>query len=134
MTLRRCEVVVSTKKGNTMGVLQRARGLFGCCLPGRNDDEFSLQPLTLFQRPNAASMEEILEASSRAREECWQQIGTLEPLVLSHLVNPALMGGPRWPAMRQAFRVVRRPNGNVIIASDGLSDPFDDISLGVREC
>jgi len=32
--------------------------------------------------------------------------------------------------MRQAFRVVRRPNGNVIIASDGLSDPFDDISLG----
>jgi hypothetical protein len=30
----------------------------------------------------------------------------------------------------QAFRVVRRPNGNVIIASDGLSDPFDDISLG----
>jgi hypothetical protein len=32
--------------------------------------------------------------------------------------------------MRQAFRVVRRPNGNVIIASDGLSDPFDDVSLG----
>ena len=113
-----------------MGVLQRARGIFGCCLPNRNDDEFSLQPLTLFQRTNTASMEEILEASSHAREECWQQIGTLEPLVLSHLVNPALMGGPRWPAMRQAFRVVRRPNGNVIIASDGLSDPFDDISLG----
>ena len=33
----------------------------------------------------------------------------------------------------QAFRVVRRPNGNVIIASDGLSDPFDDISLGETE-
>lgn len=32
--------------------------------------------------------------------------------------------------LSQAFRVVRRPNGNVIIASDGLSDPFDDISLG----
>ena len=34
----------------------------------------------------------------------------------------------------QAFRVVRRPNGNVIIASDGLSDPFDDISLGEAAC
>ena len=115
-----------------MGVMRRARGIFGCCLPNGNDDEFSLQPLTMFQRSNTASMEEILEASSQAREDCWQQIGTLEPLVLSHLVNPALMGGPRWPAMRQAFRVVRRPNGNVIIASDGLSDPFDDISLGAH--
>ena len=112
-----------------MGMLKRARGIFSCCLP-RGDDEYSLQPLTLFQRGSAATMEEMLEASARAREECWQQIGTLEPLVLSHLVNPALIGGPRWPAMRQAFRVVRRPNGNVIIASDGLSDPFDDISLG----
>ena len=110
-------------------MLKRARGIFSCCLP-RGDDEYSLQPLTLFQRGSAATMEEMLEASARAREECWQQIGTLEPLVLSHLVNPALIGGPRWPAMRQAFRVVRRPNGNVIIASDGLSDPFDDISLG----
>ena len=112
-------------------MLKRARGIFSCCLP-RGDDEYSLQPLTLFQRGSAATMEEMLEASARAREECWQQIGTLEPLVLSHLVNPALIGGPRWPAMRQAFRVVRRPNGNVIIASDGLSDPFDDISLGAH--
>ena len=30
--------------------------------------------------------------------------------------------------------MVRRPNGNVIIASDGLSDPFDDISLGELTC
>ena len=45
-------------------------------------------------------------------------------------VNPALLGGPKWPALRQAFRVVKRSNGNVIMASDGLSDPFDDMSLG----
>ncbi len=53
------------------------------------------QPLTLFQPRTNGSIEEVLEASSRAREECWQRIGSLEPLVLSHLVNPALMGGPR---------------------------------------
>lgn len=54
-----------------------------------------VQPLTLFQPRTNGSIEEVLEASSRAREECWQRIGSLEPLVLSHLVNPALMGGPR---------------------------------------
>jgi len=53
------------------------------------------QPLTLFQPRTNGSIEEVLEASSRAREDCWQRIGSLEPLVLSHLVNPALMGGPR---------------------------------------
>ena len=50
--------------------------------------------------------------------------------MLSHLVSPTLSGGPKWPALRQAFRLVRRPNGNIILASDGLSDPFDDITLG----
>ena len=34
------------------------------------------------------------------------------------------MGGPRWPALRQAFCVVRRARV-VLVASDGLSDPFD---------
>ena len=74
-----------------------------------------------------ASAEKVLEASYHARDVCWQQLGTVDPDVLGHIINPAFMGGPRWPALRQAFRVVRRPNGNVIIASDGLSDPFDDV-------
>ena len=26
--------------------------------------------------------------------------------------------------------MVRRPNGNILLASDGLSDPFDDLTLG----
>ena len=38
----------------------------------------------------------------------------------------------QWPAGRCAFRMVRRPNGNILLASDGLSDPFDDLTLG--EC
>lgn len=36
----------------------------------------------------------------------------------------------QWPAGRCAFRMVRRPNGNILLASDGLSDPFDDLTLG----
>jgi hypothetical protein len=40
-------------------------------------------------------------------------------------MNPGLAGGPRWPDLRQAFRIVR--NGtHTIVVSDGLADPFDD--------
>lgn len=45
--------------------------------------------------------------------------------VLAPLVNPAFMGGPRWPSLRQAWRVIRRSD-SILIASDGLSDPFED--------
>lgn len=36
------------------------------------------------------------------------------------------MGGPAWPSLRQAFVTVRLPE-HTIIASDGLSDPYDDM-------
>jgi hypothetical protein len=45
--------------------------------------------------------------------------------VLASLINPTFRGGPRWPALRQAWSVIRKP-GSVIVASNGLSDPFDD--------
>jgi hypothetical protein len=104
-----------------------------CCGRGNRyqaADTWMNQPLNIFQPRSTATLEDLLEKSSRAREAVWQQLGSLEPLVLSHLVSPTLSGGPKWPALRQAFRLVRRPNGNVILASDGLSDPFDDITLG----
>lgn len=104
-----------------------------CCGRGnryQSADAWMNQPLNIFQPRSTATLEDLLEKSSRAREAVWQQLGSLEPLVLSHLVSPTLSGGPKWPALRQAFRLVRRPNGNVILASDGLSDPFDDITLG----
>ncbi len=59
----------------------------------------------------------------------WAGWGELEPDVLGHLINPTFMGGPRWPAMRQAFRVARRA-GLTLVASDGLSDPFDEPGEG----
>ena len=104
----------------------------GCCSGQRyqNADTY-LQPLNIFQPRSAASLEELLEKSSKAREQCWESLGSLEPLVLSHLINPALNGGPKWPALRQSFRLIRRPNGNVLLVSDGLSDPFDDVTLGM---
>ena len=103
-----------------------------CCCGSRgyqNADAY-LQPLNIFQNRAPASLDDLLERSSKAREKCWESMGTLESLVLSHLVNPALSGSPKWPALRQAFRVIRRANGTTMIVSDGLSDPFDDVTLG----
>ncbi len=39
------------------------------------------------------------------------------------MINPQFQGTPAWPNTRQAYRVVRPPK-SLIIASDGLSDPF----------
>ena len=103
-----------------------------CCCGSRgyqNADAY-LQPLNIFQNRPPASLDDLLDKSSKTREKCWESLGTLEPLVLSHLINPALSGSPKWPALRQAFRVIKRPNGNTMIVSDGLSDPFDDVTLG----
>ena len=112
-----------------MGVIYSC--LTSCCGgSGYQNADTYLQPLNTHQPRTTASLEELLEKSSKAREQLWEHLGSLEPLVLSHLVNPSLSGGPKWPALRQSFRLVRRDNGNVILASDGLSDPFDDVTLG----
>jgi hypothetical protein len=71
-----------------------------------------------------AEHEALVERSMSLRAEAWGRWGAVDGDLLTHLVNPALMGGPRWPAMRQAFRVARRESA-VLVASDGLSDPFD---------
>jgi hypothetical protein len=72
-----------------------------------------------------ADAEELLTASFDRRSEAWASWGTLDPDVLAHLINPTFMGGPRWPGLRQSFRVARRPDA-LLVASDGLSDPFDE--------
>lgn len=104
---------------------------FGCCVSKQDaDGDSHLQPLNMFEPRTQNTLEDLLDRTAAARKDTWQEIGTQEPIVLNDTVNPALMGGPKWPALRQGFRIVRRRTGNVILASDGLSDPFDDITLG----
>lgn len=69
--------------------------------------------------------EEHFDASAEKRNAFWETIGTLDPYVISHIINPAFMGGPAWPSLRQAFVNVQTKD-STIIASDGLSDPYDD--------
>ena len=68
---------------------------------------------------------QMLATACAARDAFYASLGTVDADVLAPLVNPAFMGGPRWPSLRQAWRVIRRAD-SIIIASDGLSDPFED--------
>ncbi|WP_343747191.1 hypothetical protein [Fluviicola sp.] len=65
------------------------------------------------------------DQSAKLRENHWNSIGKLHSDVITHLINPAFMGGPEWPSTRQAFVIVETPAGT-ILASDGLSDPYND--------
>lgn len=67
----------------------------------------------------------MLATACAARDAFYATLGELDADVLAPLVNPAFMGGPRWPSLRQAWRVIRRAD-SILIASDGLSDPFED--------
>lgn len=64
-----------------------------------------------------------IEAGYHARAAFWDKIGPSDDDFISYLINPQFEGKPAWPNTRQAYRVVRPP-GALIIASDGLSDPF----------
>eukprot|EP00884_Botryococcus_braunii_P008888 jgi/Botrbrau1/17/Bobra.0022s0013.2 len=98
---------------------------FGCCF--RKRYQGADLGLLNFQARGGASLDELIERSRVRREQLWQQIGILEPMILSSSYSQC--PGPRWPAGRQAFRLIRTTPGNVVLTSDGLSDPFDDLSL-----
>lgn len=69
--------------------------------------------------------DEFLEQTYSARDQFVNGLGSADPDVLAPLINPSFMGGPMWPDLRQAWRVVRS-SGTAIVLSDGLSDPFSD--------
>ena len=69
--------------------------------------------------------EEHFKVSCENRDKYWKDAGELFPDVAGNMINPSFMGGPRWPSLRQAHIGVKINNGT-IIATDGLSDPYDD--------
>ena len=59
------------------------------------------------------------------RAEVYETWGRVSSDVAAPIINPAFMGGPRWPALRQAWVRIDKPE-YALFVSDGLSDPFDD--------
>lgn len=76
---------------------------------------------SLFDAANQAAR----EASADCLDRHWQSVGAVEQDVLGYLMSPSFSGGPYWPSTRQAYRIVRRGDA-IILATEGLSDPFDD--------
>jgi hypothetical protein len=60
-----------------------------------------------------------------ARNEFWTRVGASGTEVIAPFIDTALMGYPRWPG-RPAYRVISGNNRNTILATDGLSDLFDE--------
>lgn len=56
--------------------------------------------------------------SGMRRAAFWAEIGTIAP----EPIVPA--GAAGWPDGPESYRITRRENGNVVVATDGLSDPF----------
>lgn len=68
-------------------------------------------------------------AKYKARQSYWESIGRVEDDVLAPIINPAFQGYPKWPDLRQAYKVIRTTN-SIIITTDGLSDDFEDEETG----
>jgi Suppressor of fused protein (SUFU) len=83
---------------------------------------FSYDDLSDAEKANLA----LREASQKCLDRHWNSIGTSEQDVLGYAISPSFMGGPDWPSTRQAYRVVRRGD-SIIIATEGMSDPFDGV-------
>ena len=67
----------------------------------------------------------IYEHHQNAMQRYWESIGSVDSDVLTYVINPMFQGAPPWPNTRQAYRLVRTDD-TLIIASDGLADPFPD--------
>ncbi|WP_265533903.1 suppressor of fused domain protein [Pseudomonas saponiphila] len=85
------------------------------------------QPCSQYQ-PTEAQLASIalMEAGAACLDRHWQAVGSCEADVLGFAISPSFMGGPHWPSTRQAYRIVRR-NERIILATEGLSDPFDGV-------
>jgi len=102
-----------------MGIRDWLRQIFG----GRNGAGENADSVPATDDHNGREI--AFEKSHAQRDAYWASVGAVEKDVLGHLISPQLMGGPAWPTTRQAYRVVRRAD-TIIIATDGMSDPFND--------
>lgn len=109
-----------------MGIVDLIRKLFGRTAPPPAPASPEPAPPPLPVAPEPVAPPDPAQRSADRRDQFWASVGLVEPDLLSHLVSPGLIGGPAWPTTRQAYRVVRRADGSTLIATDGLSDPFDD--------
>ncbi|MHA7627396.1 imm11 family protein [Corallococcus sp. M7] len=73
------------------------------------------------QREHNRKLQVLYERTDTARTAFWRTLGTLD----EEAILPIVVGGG-WPARRQVWRVIHRPEGRTLFVTDGLSDFFVD--------
>ncbi|RYZ33272.1 MAG: hypothetical protein EOO71_42380, partial [Myxococcaceae bacterium] len=73
--------------------------------------------ITPEEREHSRKLRALYERTETARESFWRTLGTLD----EEAIIPIVVGGG-WPARRQVWRVIRRPEGRTLFVTDGLSD------------
>lgn len=87
---------------------------------------FGRKPEPPSERPRMSveAHEKACADTQEAMDRHWAKVGDVEEDVIAYVIPPIFQGGPAWPTLRQAYRVIRRP-GSIIIATDGMSDPYE---------
>ncbi|MFP2898711.1 imm11 family protein [Corallococcus sp. 4LFB] len=73
------------------------------------------------QRERSRKLKALYDRTGMARTAFWRTLGTLD----EKAILPIVVGGG-WPAKRQVWRVIHRPEGRTLFVTDGLSDFFVD--------
>nr|WP_233605204.1 MULTISPECIES: suppressor of fused domain protein [Corallococcus] len=71
------------------------------------------------QREHNRKLQALYARTETARTAFWRTLGTLD----EKAILPIVVGGG-WPARRQVWRVIHRPEGRTLFVTDGLSDFF----------
>ncbi|WP_254330701.1 imm11 family protein [Corallococcus exiguus] len=71
------------------------------------------------EREHNRKLKVLYDRTETARTEFWRTLGTLD----ENAILPIVVGGG-WPARRQVWRVIHRPEGRTLFVTDGLSDFF----------
>lgn len=66
----------------------------------------------------------LIEEIDKQRDDFYKSLGKLDEDVIAPMMSSALSGGAKWP-IREAWSVIRKED-SIIIASNGLSDSFEE--------
>ena len=78
-------------------------------------------PISLEERERNRRLLALRAQTDAAREAFWRTLGKLD----EEVILPIVVGGG-WPARRQVWRVIHRPERRTLLVTDGLSDFFAD--------
>jgi len=76
-----------------------------------------------------ASVEHLVEQSRKARHVAFSSIGRVQDFCIEEDPLDLSQSSSKWPYLTERFQVIHRlREDTIVLVSDGLSDPFDDLA------